>query len=156
MFIKSIYNIFLALLIALFVGFGIDSFYMAPKYPEYPNKPIIAESGKEEDMQKQLEISQEFEEKSKNYREELKQYNRNVSIVAIGISVIILILSLTFLSKIHTIANGILLGGVFTTIYGLIRGIMSDSSVFRFAIIAIGLIITLTIGYVKFIKIKKI
>ncbi|MDD3156130.1 MAG: hypothetical protein PHP14_01610 [Candidatus Pacebacteria bacterium] len=155
MFIKSIYNIFLALLIALFVGFGIDSFYISPKYPEYPNKPISFESEKEEDIQKQMEINQEFEEKSKEYREELKQYNKNVSIIVIGISIVILVLSLTLLSKIHIIANGVLLGGVFTTVYGLIRGIMSDSSVFRFIIITIGLVITLVIGYIKFIKSRK-
>jgi len=36
MVIKTIYTLFLALLIALFVGLGIDSFYPKPVRPEYP------------------------------------------------------------------------------------------------------------------------
>ena len=53
------------------------------------------------------------------------------------------------------IADGILLGGVFVTAYGIIRGLMSDSSEFRFLIITIGLIVALVLGYIKFIRPKK-
>jgi len=66
-----------------------------------------------------------------------------------------LIFSLTLLSKIKMIADGILLGGVFTTAYGIIRGLMSDSSRFRFFIIAVGLLIAFVLGYLKFIRPKK-
>jgi hypothetical protein len=53
------------------------------------------------------------------------------------------------------IADGILLGGVFTTIYGIIRGLMSEDTKFRFIIVTVGLIIALVLGYIKFIKNKE-
>jgi hypothetical protein len=50
------------------------------------------------------------------------------------------------------IADGILLGGVFTTMYSIIRGLMSEDSQFRFLIVVIGLGIALALGYIKFIR----
>ena len=87
--------------------------------------------------------------------EESKPYNRNVSIVSLVASIIILVLSLTLLAKIKMIADGILLGGVFVTAYGIIRGLMSEDSQFRFIIVTIGLIIALVLGYIKFIRPRK-
>jgi hypothetical protein len=69
--------------------------------------------------------------------------------------VIILAISLVFLSKIKMIADGILLGGVFTTIYAIIRGLISEDTKFRFLIVALGLIVALTLGYIKFIRAKE-
>jgi len=59
------------------------------------------------------------------------------------------------MAKIKMIADGILLGGVFTTAYGIIRGFMSDSSQFRFLVVTMGLLIALILGYVKFIRPSK-
>jgi len=87
--------------------------------------------------------------------EDSKPYHRNVSIISLVASIIILILSLTLLSKIKMIADGILLGGVFTTIYAIIQGLMSDSSQFRFLVVTVGLIIAFVLGYIKFIRPRK-
>lgn len=153
MLIKSIYTLFLALLIALFVGFGIDSFYPAPKYPEYPSKPMMIENV--ENQKEQMILDQKYNEEHEKYQSEIKKYNKNVSIIILSLSIVILVISLTFLSKIKMISDGILMGGIFTTIYSLIRGTMSESSIFRFLIITIGLIIALVLGYIKFIRGQK-
>jgi len=151
MIIKSIYTLFLALLIALFVGLGIDSFYQGPIRPEYPVELNFAKQNLEPTVEQQ-NIEKEYYEKQKEYDALSKIYNRNVSIIIIIASVIILIVSLTFMAKIKMIADGILLGGVFITAYAIIRGFMSDSSSFRFLVVTIGLIIALVLGYIKFIK----
>jgi hypothetical protein len=52
-------------------------------------------------------------------------------------------------------ADGILLGGVFTAAYSIIRGLMSEDSRFRFLIVAVGLAIALILGYLKFIRPKE-
>jgi hypothetical protein len=70
-------------------------------------------------------------------------------------AIIILVLSLTLLAKIKMIADGILLGGVFVALYGVIRGLMTEDPQFRFLIITIGLIVALVLGYIKFIRPKK-
>ncbi|MDP2864543.1 MAG: hypothetical protein Q8N73_02745 [bacterium] len=152
--IKPIYTIFLALLIALFVGLGIDTFYPGPKAPQYPIKLDQVKPGCEETIEQQT-LRNEFNQAQNQFLEEFKPYSRNVSIISLVASIIILVLSLTLLAKIKMIADGILLGGVFVTAYSIIRGFMSESSEFRFLIITIGLIIALVLGYIKFIRPKK-
>jgi len=152
--IKPIYTIFLAILIALFVGLGIDTFYPGPEAPEYPPELEYVENCCEETAE-QLAIREDFDQAQKQFMEEFKLYSRNVSIISLIASIIILVLSLTLLAKIKMIADGILLGGLFLTVYSIIRGLMSEDSQFRFLIITIGLIMALVLGYIKFIRPKK-
>ncbi len=154
MAIKFIYTIFLALLIALFVGLGIDAFYSGPKAPKYPLELDQVKQGCEQTIEQQA-LWKEFNQAQEKYMEESKPYNRNVSIISLVAAIIILVLSLTLLNKIKMIADGILLGGVFTTAYSIIRGLMTDNSQFRFLIVTIGVIIALVLGYIKFIRPKK-
>ena len=156
--IKFIYTIFLSLLIALFVGLGIDAFYQGPKAPQYPieleNANPNIKLGCEEPAEL-IAMRKDFNQAQRSFMEESKPYNRNVSIIALLSAIIILVLSLTLLTKIKMIADGILLGGVFTTIYSIIRGLMTENSQFRFLIVVIGLIIALVLGYIKFIRPRK-
>ena len=154
MILKLIYTLFLALLVALFVGLGIDAFYPGPKIPDYPVELEISKPG-EEDTEAQKTARGNFEKSQREFQEKSKTYNRNVSIAAISAAIIILVLSLTLLSKIKMIADGILLGGVFTVAYSIIRGLMSEDSRFRFLIVTAGLIIALILGYIKFIREKE-
>lgn len=154
MLIKFIYTLFLALLIALFVGLGIDTFYPGPKEPNYPLTLDQVKQGCEESIEQQT-LRKEFNQNQEKYLEASKPYNRNVSIISLIASIVILTLSLTLLAKIKMIADGILLGGVFTTIYSIIRGLMSQSSQYRFLIVTFGLTIALTLGYIKFIRPQK-
>lgn len=151
MAIKIIYTLFLGLLVALFVGLGIDAFYPGPQMPQYP---IELENRKIEcpESPQQEAVRIQFNQEQREYTEAFKPYSRNVSIISLVSAIIILIISLTLLSKIKMIADGILLGGVFTTIYSIIRGLMTENSQFRFLIVVIGLIIAFVLGYIKFIK----
>lgn len=151
MLIKIIYTLFLALLVAFFVGLGIDAFYPAPKAPQYPVEIDQVRPGCEETIEQQT-LRKEFNQSQNKFMEDSKPYNRNVSIISLVAAIIILIVSLTLLSKIKMIADGILLGGVFTVIYSIIRGLMCESSQFRFLIVSIGLIIAFILGYIKFIR----
>jgi hypothetical protein len=139
------------LLIALFVGLGIDAFYVGPKMPDYPSelnlqKPDCGNYDQLKAMQA------DYDQKQKAFNEESKTYNRNVSMVSLASAIVVMIISFVFLSKIRMIADGILLGGVFTTAYSIIRGLMSEDSRFRFVIVTAGLIIALVLGYMKFIR----
>lgn len=154
MAIKLIYTLFLSLLVALFVGLGISSFYPGPKAPQYPMQLDEMKQGCEETAE-QKAIRQEFSLAQQKYMDESKPYNRNVSIISLIAAIIILISSLTLLNKIKMIADGILLGGVFTTAYSIIRGLMSEDSQFRFLIVTVGLVIALALGYIKFIRPKE-
>lgn len=154
MVIKFIYTIFLALLVALFVGLGISAFYPGPKEPLYPIQLDAEKPGCEETAELKS-VREEYNRAQRDFTENFKSYSRNVSIISIAAAILILIASLTLLSKIKMIADGILLGGVFTTIYSIIRGLMSEDTKFRFLIVTIGLLIALVLGYIKFIKPKE-
>ena len=154
MLIKFIYTLFLAVLVALFVGLGISTFYPGPEAPEYPTELEYVENCCEETAE-QRAIRADFDQAGKQYVEEFKLYSRNVSVISLVASIVILALSLTLLAKIKMIADGILLGGLFLTLYSIIRGLMSENSQFRFLIITVGLIIALVLGYIKFIRPKK-
>jgi len=156
MAIKFIYTLFLALLVALFVGLGISSFYPGPKSPDYPT--VYSETKGNCNCQptaEEIAKLNEFERANKKYMEEFNLYSRNVSIISLVAAIIILVSSLTLLNKIKMIADGILLGGVFTTMYSIIRGLMSEDSQFRFLIVTVGLLIALALGYIKFIRPKE-
>lgn len=154
MLIKFIYTLFLALLIALFVGLGIDAFYPGPKAPQYPFELNQAKEGCQPTIEQQT-LDKNFNVAQQKYLDESKSYNRNVSVISLAAAILIMVISLTMLKRIKMIADGMLLGGVFTTVYSIIRGVMSDSSQFRFLIVAVGLIIALVLGYIKFLRNKE-
>jgi len=154
MIIKIFYTLFLSLLVALFVGLGIDAFYPGPKAPVYPVELDATRPGCEEPAELKI-IREEYNHAQKDFTEKSKPYNRNVSIISLAAAILILIASLTLLAKIKMIADGILLGGVFTTAYSIIRGLMSEDTKFRFLIVSVGLIIALILGYIKFIQPKE-
>jgi len=153
--LQVLYMLFLGIIIAVFCGLGIDTFYAAPKAPEFPTTlqqeqyktvPATTRTAEEIAAQKDYDAAQ------KKYMEELKPYNRNASIIAIVLAVIALTLSLTVLLRWEVIANGMLLGGVFTLAYSIILGMQTDDTKFRFFLVAVGVLITLVLGYIKFIR----
>lgn len=153
MALKFIYTFFIGLLFATLVGVGISAFYEGPKSPDYPARLSVAQKNLTDVESKQLIAEQEkFDKQQKEFQTKNEVYNRNVSVIAIIASIITLIVSLTLFKKIFVIADGLLLGGVLTILYGIIRGFGSGDDKFRFIIVLIGFIASLTLGYIKFIK----
>jgi hypothetical protein len=92
-------------LTAFFVGFGIQAFYPAPEFPE--EQPVEPEA-KEELMKEEKEDFAAF----RAYEEEISEYNRVASFIAVGIAVLILaaVLHLKRI-RIRAIRDGVALGG---------------------------------------------
>jgi len=63
-----------------------------------------------------------------------------------------LILSLVLQKKIDMLSDGLLLGGVFTLIYSIFRSFGGNDSRYSFAVVSVGLILTMVLGYIKFIQ----
>jgi len=160
MALKFIYTFFIGLLFATLVGVGISAFYESPKNPDYPARLSVAqkENLSEKEHEELVAEQEKFDRQQKEFQTKNEVYNRNVSVIAIVASIITLIVSLTLFKKILVIADGLLLGGVLTIFYGIIRGFGSGDDKFRFIIVLIGFIVSLTLGYIKFIKpqVKKV
>lgn len=146
--LKIIYSFFLGLLLALFIGFGINTFYQEPKAPEFP--PILNQA-KENPTPAQERAQAKFETDNRNYTEkQLKPYSRNVSIIALSAAVLLMVISMGLEQKFEVLSNGIMLGGIFTLLYSIARGGASGNSKYMFISVTIGLIFTVLLGYKKF------
>ena len=157
MILKIIYLIFIGVLFAVLVGVGIAAFYPEPKPPEYPSAlKIPREGGLNQPVFEELKGEQEeYDRLEKAFRQNLEIYNRNVSIIAIVASIITLVVSLTLFKKLLLIADGLLLGGVLTILYSIIRGFGSGNNKFQFIIVSISFIVALILGYIKLAKPSK-
>jgi len=158
MLIKYLYTFFLAVLLVTFVGVGIAAFYKAPKHPEYPieTEPVVTKPMEVTTESAQMQEKRiNFELKSRDYQKQNEEYNKNVSTIAIVASLLILIVSISFLSKIMYLSDGLLMGGVFTLIYSVFRGFSAGDEIYRFVVVTIGLIVAIFLGYWKFVRIVK-
>ncbi len=72
--------------------------------------------------------------------------------IAVIAAVILVTTSLTLFKKILLIADGILLGGVLTLLYGTVRGFSAENLKFLFLVVSVGLTVSLVLGYLKFIR----
>lgn len=158
--IRYIYTFFVGLFLAIFVGMGVGFFYESPKPPEEPSWFGSTYSGKFEPSDAQRKEEEEYSKKIREFEKTtMSDYNRNVSIIVLSCAVIILVIALLFDMQLGIIADGLLLGGIFTLLYGIARGISVDSNSYRFIVASIGLAITLALGYRKFVparlKVKK-
>ena len=158
MIVRIAYTVFIGILLATFVGVGIAAFYPSPKPPEYPIeltklRPVVG--GEQQYTPEEVQKQQENEKAQREFQKQSQIYNKNVSIIAVSASVIILTITLVFLGKILFLADGLILGGVLTLLYSIIRGFQSQDEMFRFIVVSIDLVIALFLGYVKFIKSKK-
>lgn len=150
--LKLTYTFFLGILIATFIGVGINTFYEAPKYPETPS--ILKNSYDKEPTSEQLDAQIKFEIQQDEYAENTKPYNRNVSIITLIFAVLLLIMSIIFEKKMKFISDGVMLGSLFTLIYGIGRGFASEDSKFIFIAVSVGLLAVLYVGYHRFVKLN--
>jgi hypothetical protein len=60
--------------------------------------------------------------------------------------------SLVRADQLPVISNGLLLGGVFTMLYGVGWIVASDRSITRFLVMTVALVITLGLGYLRFVR----
>ena len=154
--LRFIYVFLLGIFLAFFVGLGIEAFYPSPKYPEPPRELDCAKVDSGGYTAHQQKISDEYDQKIKDYQEKQNIHGRNTSIIAVVLSVIYMVLSLTILARTSIFSDGFLLGSLFTLLYGIIRGFECSDNKFRFLIVTVGLIIAMVLGYIKFVRKKEI
>ena len=157
MSLKFIYTFFIGILLTLFIGFGISAFYEEPLIPETPinlRSPMtIPQVTKTATFEAQNIADQiKLDNQEKNYQKTIENYNKIVSTIGLIFAVIYLIMSLNLNKNLQLISDSLLLGGIFTLLYSISRGFKTQDDKFQFITVAIGLIISLILGYIKFIK----
>lgn len=150
--IKYIYILFTGLLIAFFVGIGIATFYPGPEQPEYPRELNEIEQPNATQAAQNQAAQDKYDAEYEQYEKLSSEYERNVSIILVIFSITLLVLSLGVMRNMPIIADGTLLGGLFTLFHAVVRGVIADDAKFRFLIISISLLIALIMGYIYFVK----
>lgn len=159
--IQFIYKLFIGVLLATTIGMGIATFYPAPVMPEHPaEKYPYSQPTKEHSTAapapEQIRKQEEYDRKYRDYTQRQEHYSRNVALIAMGLSLAVLIVSLTVLTKADLIADGLILGGIFTLLYGIIGSFGSGEQKLIFLITLVSLLVVLVLGYIKFVKPEKI
>lgn len=142
--LKIVYTFFLGLMLSLFVGMGISTFYPAPKPPSYDMPYKVTPANDDQAQYDKMIAEQQAYDKS------FQQYNRNVSVISLVAAVLLLAASLAFEKRNQVIANGILLGGLFTLLYSIGRGLNGQDSRYTFIAVTVGLIVAVYLGYRRF------
>ena len=109
------------------------------------NKWQAAHNDLEAAFQKKLDDQQS------EYQKKLDRQGTTVALISLLIAVVITSASLLYSGRLAVIAEGLLLGGIFTLIYS-IGWTLAHAQKYAVLTVGIGLIVTIVIGYVKFVK----
>jgi len=179
---RTILGISIAIILALFIGYGINTFYKSPEYEDFCEEKLTkpVRLAREEDLSKCVainEANQPFEESC--YRQDgMVRYEENEDgcqvanecdmcnkefrdvmeiynrnvFIVAVIAGLICVLLGGIILKLESVSAGIMGGGVLSIIYGTLRYWGEMGDVLRFSILGIVLIVLVWIGYKKFKK----
>lgn len=118
--LQVIFSIFLGLVVVAFIGIGVDTFYPEPQYSTGGESPWAA-------------------------------YRLTLSIILLVCATLVMLLSLVIADSVGTVlANGALLGGLFTMIYAVGTSLSSGEQLARFLVLTVALVVTVGVGWWKF------
>ncbi len=137
--LRVLYSIGLGIIIVLFVGLGIATFYPAPELSSLVGLDTAA-------RQAAIEAHQSA----------MHDYNRNVTIAALASALVILGASIWTESRKPLFAGGFLIGGLLTLIYGLMRGLTSGVTAVAFFSVAVGLFVIVYLGHQRFFSARAV
>lgn len=162
--LQVIFSFFLGLMVTAFIGVGVYTFYAPPEQAiqeqlqklyrqqediqnfKDPSKLNDADKAELKKIQGQI---RDLEDRSRKGQE---NWARNSSIILVTFATLVMSISLIRADQLRVISNGLLLGGIFTMLYGVGWIIASRSSQGRFWVITAALAITVGLGYLKFVR----
>lgn len=172
---KNLLSVAIAIILVLFIAYGINTFYKSPKYDDfcsedlykqqaYSEEECLALGGKwDQRTTRPIKVEADSDATTtegwcdvqytcrEEYDDAREVYNRDVFFISLVAGLIALIVGGIVL-KIESVSIGIMGGGILTIIYGTIRywGDMSD--VYRFIILGVVLGVLIWMGYKKLKK----
>lgn len=150
---RVIYTLILGIVIAFFFGIGVQAFYEAPKAPEYPSfTPYKSAELNVEQRAEQEARDRQYESDMRAYDEQRKPYERNVAIILMSLAVVTVVSAFVLAPRIGFLSDGVLLGGLFTVLHSIVRGMMVDDTKFLFVMVTIAVVVVLALGYRRFIS----
>ncbi|MBK8167426.1 MAG: hypothetical protein IPK64_15895 [bacterium] len=161
--LQTIFSFFLGLMLTAFIGVGVYTFHPPAKdldrrIQELDRREQALRSGAPDDelsaadrdeVRKLTDSRNELYDAAQARRE---AWGRSTSIILIALATLVMAVSLVRADQLPVISNGLLLGGVFTMVYGVGWIVATDTSVSRFIVMTVALAITLGLGYARFVR----
>lgn len=158
-----IFSVFVGLMVTAFFVIGVMTFHpftdafdrRLQELDQRQQAITLGRIASEWTDEQRAELAAISEERQNIWQERDKAarvWGRNTSIVLITLATLTMVVSLIPVASQPVISNGLLLGGVFTMLYGTGWIVTTDASLVRFVVIAIALAITLALGYVRFVQ----
>lgn len=161
--LQTIFSFFLGLMLTAFIGVGVYTFHPPAKELDLQIRDLdrreqaIHGRGPQEeltaaDRDEILKLTEARRELIDAAQIERESWGRSTSILLVALATLVMAVSLVRADQLPVISNGLLLGGVFTMVYGVGWIIATDTSVARFAVLTVALAITLGLGYARFVQ----
>lgn len=148
--VRALYTLLLGVLIALFVGLGTATVHPAPAEPQAPPALAAARQTRELAPEEQLQWAA-HERDREAWEEQLGRHSRDLGVAALAGSVLLLVLGALLERRRPVLADGVLLGGLFTLLYSVVRGLLSGDTLVAFGLVTAGLFLVLHLGYRRFV-----
>ncbi len=166
--LQTIFSFFLGLLVLAVVGVGVNTFYQSPS-ERYQKEMTEIQRQMESlnfkspngvtDAADKAELAR-LQAKQNALQDvidtEMKIWARNTSIVLVLFATVVMGVSLIRSEQLRVISNGLLLGGLFSMLYGAGWVIFSGNSTARFVVVLFALAVALGLGYLKFVRSREI
>lgn len=161
--LRIIFSFFLGLMLTAFIGVGVYTFFPPPEQLDSQIRDLnrreltIRNSSPSSELtaadREQIhDIGRQRSELSEAAAEARKPWVRSTSIIIIVLATLAMAVSLVRADQLPVISNGLLMGGVFTMLYGVGWIVAAETSVTRFLVMTGALAITLGLGYIRFVR----
>lgn len=159
-----LFAIFLGLMVAAFVGVGVYTFYPSPErdfraeFRSLDQQQQAISGSKPETAltaDDRAKVQSINERRNRLYDESSalrEAWSGRTSIILVSLATLVMAISLTAARNLPVISNGLLMGGVFTMLYGVGWVIASGTSTTRFVVMSVALAVTLVLGYLRFVR----
>ena len=119
----------------------------------FPSTVLLPEKDNSQLTPEEIQAIESLEDQQAALRAEIRDvaggWARTTSIVLIILATLTMAVSL--MRSPPVLGNGLLLGGVFTMVYGVGWIISSEATVARFVVMTVALVVTLGLGYLRFV-----
>lgn len=148
--LRTVYTFFLGALLALFVGLGVTTVHPGPQEPAASPELVAAQEVRELTPEEQQQWAEHLRDREV-WAEQSRRHHRDVGVVLLVGAVLLLVLGLLVERRGPVLANGILLGGLFTLFHSVVRSLLSQDTLVTFGVVTVALALVLYIGYRRFV-----
>ncbi len=165
----------IGILLAVFIGLGINTFYEKPEVNNCNHNPIEVDESqcdyldqpvpvKEQEIKTYCWTQREFTEEGETTKivtedpkytecleknqEERENYSRNLFLILLVLGIIFIIIGV-FISDVVAVSGGLMFGGIINIIHGIVRYWFQMSNYLRLGVIGVGLIVLIGIAFWK-------